>query len=85
MTERAKNVQPDIAAFFGVELAALDVAGLNRRGKLRAVFSGGDNAVGAVGCIVGVDEINAVALVYKAEKRAFFDEFERIPADVRNL
>ena len=68
-----------------MELAAVDVAALNRGGQLSAVLGGRGDAVGTVGGVVGMDEVDAVALFDIFEQLAVFFEKQGVPADVGYL
>ena len=67
-----------------MELAAEDIAFLNRGCQLGAVLGYGGDVV-AVGSVVGVDEVHAVAVVQIFEQGALFFYYQAVPTDVGYL
>ena len=65
-----------------MELAAEDVLVGHGGGQLRAVFCRGNHVGVAVGGVVGVDEVDTIAILNAGEQGAVLGEMQGIPADV---
>ena len=68
-----------------MELASVNVAALDRCGQLGTVFGSRRRTVFTIGGIVGMDKINAVALVQIFEQLARLFDDQRVPSDMRDL
>ena len=80
-----EDVQPHVPALFRVELRAEHVGALHACRKISAVVCYGSGEIRAAGCVVGMDEIDAVAFLYVAVQPRGIGEDQGIPAYLRNL
>ena len=95
ITESAKNVKPDFAAFFGMKLTPVHIPMRRRRGHFDAVVGRSDHIWVAAACIVGMHEIDIVSIllkgdyeqmtIYSEQPLAVAHDFEAAGADCLHL
>ena len=83
--KRFQDIQPHVAAFFGVELTTEDVVFLHARRHGHAVGTRRRHALFAIGSEIGMHEIHVVAVFNILENGAVLFYIQRVPPDVRYL
>ena len=81
----AKNGKTDLSAFFGVELSAANILFCNGGAYILSVLAGGEQAVLTARGVIGMDEINEIALLKILEYGVSVSDMQCVPADLGDL